>query len=66
MNHPYYRRQASISFGGPLTPGVKYIILATLGVFVLQFLFPRLTEWFALYPPAVIPGLQVWRLVTWL
>jgi membrane associated rhomboid family serine protease len=67
MSSPYYRRQATtISFGGPLTPGVKYIILATLGVFVLQLVFPRITEWFALYPPAVFPGLQIWRLVTWL
>lgn len=61
-----YRRQMSISFGGPLTPGVKYIILATFGVFILQFLVRPLTGWLALYPPAVIPGLQVWRLVTWL
>lgn len=61
-----YRRQVSISFGGPLTTGVKYIIIATVGVFFLQLLFPGLTSFLALYPPAVVPGLQVWRLVTWL
>ncbi len=59
-------RQVNITFGGPLTPGVKYIILATLGVFVLQLMVKDVTSWLALYPPAVIPGLQVWRVVTWL
>ena len=59
-------RQVSITFGGPLTPGVKYIILVTLGAFVLRLLFPDLVRWLALYPPAVIPGLQIWRVVTWL
>jgi membrane associated rhomboid family serine protease len=56
----------SISFGGPLTRGVKTIILVTLGVFLLQNIFKEITGWLALYPPAVIPGLQIWRPVTWL
>ncbi len=71
-----YRRQMSISFGGPLTPGIKYIILVTAGFFVLQLLLrgmgssPSLAgpieRWLGLFPPAVIPGLQIWRPVTWL
>jgi membrane associated rhomboid family serine protease len=56
----------SISFGGPLTPGIKYIIIVTLAVFLLQNIFKGITGWLALIPPAVIPGLQIWRVVTWL
>jgi membrane associated rhomboid family serine protease len=73
MSHSY-RRQASISFGGPLTPGIKYIILANLAMFTLQIvtrpaapgLLDPIATWLGLHPPSVIPGLQIWRLVTWL
>ena len=65
MAYPY-RRQLSFTFGGPLTPAVKYLIIANVVVFTLEILFPVLKVWLGLYPPAVLGGLQIWRLVTWL
>jgi membrane associated rhomboid family serine protease len=51
-----------------LTRGVKYIIVATLVLFTLQLVTrsPFFIEWLGLYPPSVIPGLQIWRPVTYL
>ena len=66
MSSPY-RRDVSISFGGPLTPVVKKLILANLVVFVLQFLIEPLTLWLALHPPDVLPfRFQVWRVFTYM
>lgn len=65
MSHPL-RRQVSYSFGGPLTPAVKYIIVATTVVFLLQVLFPQLTPALALKPWAVVASFHVWELLTYL
>lgn len=61
-----FRRDVMWSFGGPLTPAVKYIILATAGAFLLQNLYSPATGWLALYPPLVLESFQVWRLATYL
>ena len=67
MSSPYSRREMSYSFGGPLTPGVKAIIIANLAVFVLQNLVPRLTGWFVLSPSLVLPmNFQLWRVVSYM
>ena len=65
MSHPL-RREVIWSFGGPLTPAVKYLIISTVGVFLLQLFWGEtLARWLALLPPLVV-RLQVWRLVTYL
>ena len=52
--------------GGWLPPGVKLILFATVGVFILQMLFNRvMTDSFALSVRGLM-GLQVWRLVTYM
>lgn len=47
--------------GGRVTPMVKELLLVTIGVFVLQNIFPFIYEWGAL-PNNWLSGLQVWRL----
>ena len=66
MGRPYRGGTASWSFGGPLTTGVKYLLLANIGIYVLQLIFaPTFTNWFRLDPSQVIGGFQVWRLFTY-
>jgi rhomboid family protein len=66
MSYPY-RRQISESFGGPLTPGVKALIIANGVVFLLQLLIPSLESWFWLSPSLVLPwNLQLWRVGTYM
>ena len=62
-----YRRETSISFGGPLTPGVKSIIIANGVVFLLQSLIRPFDSWFWLSPPTVLaPSFQLWRVATYM
>jgi len=61
-----YRGTTTWSFGGPLTPGVKYLLISTIGVFVLQQLFAPVTTWFRLDPAQVLGSFYVWQLVTYL
>jgi rhomboid family protein len=66
MSYPY-RREISYSFGGPLTPGVKALIVANGAVFLLQKLVPTLDTWFWLSPSLVLPwNLQLWRIGTYM
>lgn len=51
--------------GGRMTPMVKELLYITLGVFVLQFVFPFISYLGALTSDWV-QGLQVWRLVTYI
>jgi membrane associated rhomboid family serine protease len=62
-----YRRNASFSFGGPLTPGVKAIIIANMVAFLLQVIIKPLSSWFWLSPPLVLPwNFQLWRIGTYM
>jgi membrane associated rhomboid family serine protease len=62
-----YRREMTISFGGPLTPGVKSIIIANGAVFLLHALIRPFDSWFWLSPPEVLaPGFQLWRVGTYM
>ena len=60
------------SFGpGSLTPAVKAIILVNIAMFVAEWIATRTTgiplnSFFGLRPIAVVPGLQVWQLVTYM
>jgi membrane associated rhomboid family serine protease len=68
---PRYR-QAQVSFGPPLTPMVRYIIVVTVAVFFLTYLpaemlgwsFPF--RWFGLRPYDVTHRLFLWQPVTYL
>jgi membrane associated rhomboid family serine protease len=68
-------RQAAYSFGPPLTPMVKKLIIITSAAFVLTYVplqifhsevFNYPFEWFALQPDLVIHKFYVWQLVTYL
>jgi membrane associated rhomboid family serine protease len=70
---PY--RQVAMSFGPPLTPMVKRLIIITSAAFVLTYIpaqvfrspiFDYPFAWFALQPELVIHRLFVWQLVTYL
>ncbi|MGH9460869.1 MAG: rhomboid family intramembrane serine protease [Vicinamibacteria bacterium] len=65
MSSPYRTGTATWSFGGPLTPGVKYLLISTIGAYVLQLLYPPFTAWFRLDPSQVLGSFHVWRLVTY-
>ena len=45
---------------------MKYLLLSTIGVFVLQQLYPPITTWFRLDPSRVLGSFYVWQLVTYL
>ena len=65
----YYNRGPSYS--GWFPPGVKWLLIANIAVFVLTY-FAALAgnfaaaRWFGLIPYSVLPGLQIWRLVSYL
>jgi len=62
-----YRREMTISFGGPLTPGVKSIIIANGVAHLLKVLIGPFDTWFWLSPPSVLaPGFQLWRVGTYM
>jgi membrane associated rhomboid family serine protease len=51
---------------GPLSPTVKIIIIVNVALFGLCALLPSVFDWLALIPAAVYPGLQLWRLVSYM
>ncbi len=64
---------------GPLTPAIKILIAANVGVFLADWLIGRvvgggtcanggglLCPWFGLTPVAVVQGFKLWQLVTYL
>ena len=58
---------ASYSFGpGPVSPAVKAIIWANVGVYVLTWLFPGLSLVLGLAPVAVFERLWVWQPATYM
>jgi membrane associated rhomboid family serine protease len=65
----YYNRGSNYS--GWLPPAVKWLLISNVAVFLLTF-FAALqgnlfaTRWFGLIPYRVFPGLEIWRLFTYL
>jgi len=52
---------------GPLTDTVKHLVIANVVVFFLQVFAGRfIIEWFSLIPSRVLPGLELWRLATYM
>jgi membrane associated rhomboid family serine protease len=55
------------SFGpGPITPAVKWIIIANIVVFVVALAFPVLVEYLGLIPEQVIRRQWIWQPVTYM
>ena len=55
------------SFGpGPLTPAVRFLLWANLGVWIATLVFPRLVEWLGLVPFLVLHKYWVWQPVTYM
>lgn len=67
-----YSRNVSISFGPPLTPMVKNLLIITSAVFVLTYIPAQLFgwvlpyRWLSLQPYSVVHHLTLWQLVTYL
>jgi membrane associated rhomboid family serine protease len=65
MNYRY--RVSSISFGGPLTPVVKMIIIACVVTYVIQLIAGRpMVEIFALCPFLVVERYYFWQLFSYM
>jgi membrane associated rhomboid family serine protease len=63
----YRSRVSSISFGGPLTPVVKMIIIACVIAFVIQLIAGRpIVEIFALCPLLVVERYYFWQLFSYM
>ena len=63
----YRYQMSSISFGGPLTPIVKRIIIACASVFVVQLIAGGpITEYFSLTPRLVLEKFYFWQLLTYM
>jgi membrane associated rhomboid family serine protease len=57
----------SFSFGpGPVTPAVKALILANIGVFLLVFVAPILVLYLGLIPAAVLTNFWIWQPITYM
>jgi membrane associated rhomboid family serine protease len=55
------------SFGpGPLTPAVRALLYANVGVYLASLIFPRITDWFGLSPRAVLEDRWLWQPVTYM
>ena len=55
------------SFGpGPVTPAVKILIFANVGVFLIQQVVRELPLWFGMRPIDVVVGLEVWQPFTYM
>ncbi len=57
----------SIGFGPPSTPDViKWLMIANVGVFILQHVVPGFTEWFAVFPALVWEQGYFWQPATYM
>lgn len=67
MRGRYSSPGVSYSFGpGPVSPAVKILIWTNIAVFLLQWLFPRVTLFLGLRPADVIEHLYVWQPLTYM
>ncbi len=56
-----------LGLGARLTPGVKYLLFANAGVFLLQLIFWRpMLYWFGLDPYRVVHSLAIWQFGTYM
>ncbi|MBX5494255.1 MAG: rhomboid family intramembrane serine protease [Bryobacteraceae bacterium] len=71
MPYPYRYRTAGFSYSGSIPPGVKWLLISNIAIFLLYFLTARtaaegIFSLLALVPRAVVTELAVWQLVTYL
>jgi len=63
----YSGERFRIGLGPAMTPAVKYLIIANLGIFLLQNIFGREVELlFGLVPAMLIHTFAIWQLVTYM
>jgi rhomboid family protein len=62
---PSYRN-VTYRIGPTLTPAVKMLIWANVGIFVLEWLLPEIVTYGALTPAAVFERLWLWQVVTYM
>ena len=66
---PRYGRPSAINYAmgpGPITPAVKWIIIANVVMFVVRLVYPPLINWLGLVPFDVIRHGWVWQPVTYM
>jgi len=70
MAYSYRGRSTGFSYSGSIPPGVKWLLISNVAVFLVYFLTARAGEGifypFGLIPSAVVHYLAVWQLVTYL
>jgi membrane associated rhomboid family serine protease len=67
MRSRSYSGGSNFSFGpGPVTPAVKFLIFANVGVFLIQQVVRELPVWFGLRPIDVMVGLEIWQPLTYM
>src|ERR671924_2319643 len=55
------------SFGpGPITPAVRALLWANVGVYVASLMFHQLRDWFGLIPQLVIERHWIWQPITYM
>ena len=60
-------QEVAYTFGpGPMTPGVKALLYANIGAYLLSLLFPIIRGWFGLHPQLVLEHGWVWQPVTYM
>src|SRR3979490_1936189 len=67
---PRYPRPSTMaySFGpGPITPAVRILLYANIGIYFLSLIFdPVIVNWFGLQPQLVIEKYRLWQPVTYM
>lgn len=70
MSYSYRGRATGFSYSGSIPPGVKWLLISNVAMFLLYFLTARAGEGifypFGLIPSAVVHYFAVWQLVTYL
>ncbi len=67
MGYGYREPRFRLGMGGGFPPAVKYLILANIGVFVLQNIFPGTLEpLFGLVPYSLLHRFAVWQLFSYM
>lgn len=64
----YYSEQSvQFGLGARLTPGVKYLLIATSAVYLLQLVFWQpMLHWFALNPRMILHSFAIWQFFTYM
>ena len=64
-----YGRPSTISYSfgpGPISPAVKWIIIANIALFVVRLIYPRIIDYLGLVPQDVIERQFIWQPITYM